>query len=52
MAITATYTVTLSASDKDHARGEYVYASIICGYQTRGWFFCLHDSGGFWNELP
>lgn len=29
MAITATYTVTLSASDKDHARGEYVYASII-----------------------
>ena len=29
MAITATYTVTLSASDKDHARGEYVYASIV-----------------------
>ena len=27
--ITATYTVTLSASDKDHARGEYVYASIV-----------------------
>ena len=26
---TATYTVTLSASDKDHARGEYVYASIV-----------------------
>ena len=24
MAFTATYTVTLSASDKDHARGEYV----------------------------
>ena len=29
MAITATYTVTLSASDKDHAKGEYVYASIV-----------------------
>ena len=29
MAITATYTVTLSTSDKDHARGEYVYASIV-----------------------
>ena len=29
MAITATYTVTLSASDKDHARGEYVLASIV-----------------------
>ena len=29
MTITATYTVTLSASDKDHARGEYVYASIV-----------------------
>ena len=26
---TATYTVTLSASDKDHARGEYVLASIV-----------------------
>lgn len=29
MAITATYTVTLSASDKDHAKGEYVLASIV-----------------------
>ena len=29
MAITATYTVTISASDKDHARGEYVYANIV-----------------------
>ena len=29
MAITATYTVTISASNKDHARGEYVYASIV-----------------------
>ena len=29
MAFTATYTVTLSASDKDHARGEYVLASIV-----------------------
>ena len=29
MAITATYTVTISASDKDHAKGEYVYASIV-----------------------
>ena len=29
MAITATYTVTLSASDKDHGKGEYVYASIV-----------------------
>ena len=29
MAFVATYTVTLSASDKDHAWGEYVYASIV-----------------------
>ena len=29
MAITATYMVTISASNKDHARGEYVYASIV-----------------------
>ena len=29
MAITATFTVTLSASDKDHAKGEYVLASIV-----------------------
>ena len=29
MAITATYTVTISASNKDHARGEYVYANIV-----------------------
>ena len=29
MAITATYTVTISTSDKDHAKGEYVYASIV-----------------------
>ena len=29
MAITATYTVTISTSNKDHARGEYVYASIV-----------------------
>lgn len=29
MAFTATYTVTISASDKDHARGEYVLATIV-----------------------